>query len=237
VLVSTHSTNFVSQNADDIPAIIRLCKDERATDIGQIAADQLAEIFSNNQKINCIPEMKSSLEKDDIESDMEAVKYFLWLNPERCGMFFAGRVLLVEGPTEWALINLLIDTGRVELPQGGVFVLDCMGKYNIHRFMNLLNPLNIAHAVLFDNDNGSGEHAALKQLIMDSRNEHTRTVRWFQQDLEQYLGIPGAGQRHRKPQHALMTYRDGTMQAPKVEELVALVNKLLSDRDVYEAVT
>ncbi len=84
--------------------------------------------------------------------EMEAVKYFLWLNPERCGVFFAKRTLIVEGPSELVLINYLIQTGKIRTPAGGLSVLDAMGKFNIHRFMNLLGDLKIEHSVLHDAD-------------------------------------------------------------------------------------
>ncbi len=153
VLISSHSPSFVSHNADDIPSIIRLCREKQKTIVGQITTDDLRVIFSNNQQINTLlQETKNKPDADDLRDDMEAVKYFLWLSPERCGMFFAGQVLLVEGTTERVLLNYLFDTGEIEVPQGGIFVLDCLGKHNIHRFMNLLGPLHVTHSVLCDCD-------------------------------------------------------------------------------------
>lgn len=59
--------------------------------------------------------MRSRMESDDCKHEMEAVKYFLWLNPERCGLFFSNHVLLVEGLLRKHLsINSLVK-GRLEI--------------------------------------------------------------------------------------------------------------------------
>ena len=50
---------------------------------------------------------------------MEAVKHFLWLNPDRSSIFFANHVLLVEGPTEVALINKLSEMGKSAMVTAG----------------------------------------------------------------------------------------------------------------------
>jgi len=67
-------------------------------------------------------------------------------------VFFAKRTLIVEGPSELVLINYLIQIGKIRIPAGGLFVLGAMGKFNIHRFMNLPGELKIEHSVLYDAD-------------------------------------------------------------------------------------
>lgn len=147
VVCATHSSQFVSKNAADIPAIVRLRRMEGEIRRFQIDDSIWGDIVDANQVISTIasryPKMAAKFQTEDAKPEMEAVKYFLWLNPDRSSAFFANHVLLVEGPTEVALIGKLIDDEKIANVAPGFYVLDCMGKYNIHRFMNLLIHLGV----------------------------------------------------------------------------------------------
>lgn len=227
VIITTHSPQFVSQNSDDLPSIIRLRRKDKKTVVGQVDAERQAAVFSDNQAINDrLRGTSYEPHLDDYQIDMEAVKYFLWLDPNRCGMFFAEMVLLVEGPTERALFNHLVDEGRLDMPKGGVFFLDCMGKFNIHRFMNILGPLNIRHSVLFDLDGYDSNNDAVAQLIYESKNERTENVDTFENELEDFLGIEKT-RPHRKPQHVLLKYKKGEISEERMKELVEKLKALI----------
>ena len=107
VVVSTHSAYFVSRNTADLTALCRLQQPDHIAEVGQISAADLGNMVLSNQKMNTIaakyPKYKPG--PDDVAPDMECVKNFMWLNAERTGLFFARRVLLVEGPTEIAAVN------------------------------------------------------------------------------------------------------------------------------------
>lgn len=214
IACSTHSAHFVSRNAARIPAIIRARRADGIVSTFQIDDAQWTAIVDANQIIQQVatkyPKVAKTMQADDLKPEMESVKYFLWLNPDRAGMLFAQNVLLVEGPSETALINRLLDDGKLALPQG-TYVLDCLGKYNIHRFMNLLSGLGVVHAVLHDDDNNSNEHQELNKLIDDSKSaDFTRAVVTIPKDIEDMLGVTPPGSKHRKPQHLLYCY--ATMQ-------------------------
>lgn len=227
-LISSHSPYFVSHNGDDLPAIIRLDRKHDRTHVGQISSDELIEIFKENQEINNMLKGTSyEAELDDLKKEMEAVKYFLWLNSERCGMFFSSQVLLVEGPTERVFINYLFDIGVITMPKGGVFVLDCLGKFNIHRFMNILGPLKVQHSVLFDADEGRAPHEQIIKLIEDSKNQYTRKIDTFPNDIEDFLGIEKSNKPHRKPQHLMLNVREGNIAQKRIDLLTEKVNKLI----------
>lgn len=226
--ISSHSPNFVSHNSDDLPSIIRLERKSDRTYVGQISKDTLSDIFAENQQINNILKGTSyEPDLDDLKNEMEAVKYFLWLNPERCGMFFARQVLLVEGPTERMLFDYLFDNGIIEMPKGGVFVLDCLGKFNVHRFMNILGPLKVLHSVLFDADGGKSPHDKIRKLIDDSKNEYTNKIDTFPTDIEDFLGIKKCQKPHRKPQHLMLQLKEGNITNEKMELLIDRVKKSL----------
>jgi len=229
VFVSSHSSNFVSQNTNDLPSVIRIGRTDGQSEFGQIKEGYLGPLFSENQKINEIVKgTKDEAHADDLKEDMEAIKYFLWLNPERCGMFFADHVLLVEGPTERIFINYLFDNGDLEMPKGGVFVLDCMGKFNIHRFMNLLGPLKIPHSVMFDDDGNKPPHEKIKDLIEKSRNAYTRGIELVPQDIEAFLGIAPAAKKHRKPQHLMLQTKEDKIDKNKIDAFMDIIRQLIN---------
>lgn len=228
VICSTHSSHFVSHNASRIPAIACLRRDKGRVSLCQIDIKAWEKIVDANQVMNKIaakwPNLKKKLEADDEKPEMEAVKYFLWLNPDRCGMFFANHVLIVEGPSEQAFINKLLGDGKIKRPADGLYVLDSIGKFNMHRFMNLLAHLGIPHSVIHDDDKNRDLHADINQLIQDSKHEAlTVQIKSINGNLEAMLGIPTPKSGHRKPQHLLFLYETGKIDADKIDAFCELV--------------
>jgi predicted ATPase len=235
VICATHSANFVSKNASDIPAVIRLQRVAGITEKFQIDDAAWKEIVDANQVIMAIaskyPRMVKRLHEDDTKPEMEAIKHFLWLNPDRSSVFFANHVVLVEGPTEVALINRLVGDGKIGNADCGFYVLDCIGKYNIHRFMNLLSTLGVPHSVIYDDDNNKEEHLDINQLIEDSKHPKlTLCVNPVGGDLETMLDITPACSDHRKPQHVLYQYETGKIDATKLKEFCLLIESCLPTR-------
>jgi energy-coupling factor transporter ATP-binding protein EcfA2 len=232
IVCTTHSSHFVSRNAESIPAIVRVMRTGGNVEAFQISDADWSAIVTANKAIEAIvakyPKMQKKLHADDVRPEMEAVKHFLWLNSDRSGIFFANHALLVEGPTEVALINKLIDDGKIKGADCGLQVLDCLGKYNIHRFMNLLGHLGVAHSVIHDDDNNKDEHADLNQLIQDSKHATlTLSIHAIAQDVESFLNIPSAGSDHRKPQHVLFLYSEEKIDAGKLAAFCSVVEGCL----------
>jgi putative ATP-dependent endonuclease of the OLD family len=129
----------------------------------------------------------------------------------------------VEGPSETALINKLLDDERLNLTQG-TYILDCLGKYNIHRFMSLLGWLGVNHSVLHDDDENKNEHQELNQLIADSKHSTcTMEIKHIPKDLEKALGVTPPGAPHRKPQHLIYCYATGQIDNTKLDDFCELV--------------
>lgn len=232
VICSTHSAHFVSRNAAHIPAIVRLKREAGRVSVCQVDARVWDEIVDANQVMNKIavkwPNLKKKLEVSDEKPEMEAVKYFLWLNPDRCGLFFANHVLLVEGQAEQALIRKLVGDGKINGAECGLYVLDCLGKYNIHRFINLLVALGISHSVLYDDDLDRQEHKELNELILASRHGSlTLNVQTISGNIEKLLKIPPASSPHRKPQHILFLFETGKIDAGNLRQFCQLVEACL----------
>jgi predicted ATP-dependent endonuclease of OLD family len=235
VIVSTHSTYFVSRNAGDLTALCRLQKPDHTARVGQISASELDALVISNQQMNEIAAKYPNHEPgpEEMAADMECVKYFMWLNAERTGLFFARRVLIVEGPTEIAAVNYLAQAGMLQAPPD-YYVLDAMGKFNINRFMNLLGALKIEHSVLHDDDTQSktGDERAFHQevnaLIAGSVNSSTRAVHVVSDNIEQFLDFPMRGRDHRKPTRLLLALQQGKVDVTRLSEFASLVDRLLA---------
>lgn len=231
VVCATHSSNFVSKNTAKISSIIRMRHAPSTGDIEkfQINTTQWEAIVNDNQQINNILlKHNKEVHEDDKKADMEVIKYFLWLNPDRSNLFFASHVLLVEGATEVAIINRLVDAGKIKDSDMGLCVVDCLGKYNIHRFMKLLISMGISHSVIYDDDNGKVEHSDINQLIEDSADsQFTVKVVSLTGSLERVLGLQSPSRNDQKPQHALYQYESNNICENKLIEFCQIVESCL----------
>ena len=234
ILCSTHSSHFVSKQAADIPSLTRLKRDGGCISAFQLDQPSWDAMTDANQLITDIatkwPKLKKKLEDDDTKPEMEAIKYFLWLNPDRCGLFFANHVLIVEGPTEQAFINKLMGDGKIPVPRDGIYILDSLGKFNMHRFMNLLARLGIPHSVMFDDDKEREEHEDINQLIHDSQHAGlTTNIASIDGDIETLLKAPKQTQKHRKPQHLLFCYASGQIDESCLDKFIDIVATCLPE--------
>jgi hypothetical protein len=78
-----------------------------------------------------------------------------WMNPDRGELFFASKVLLVEGATDKTVIPLIAKNL-------GVFrydytVIDCGSKSNIPYYIRLLNKFGIPYVAVYDRDHQAGK--------------------------------------------------------------------------------
>jgi len=191
VIVTTHSQVFVGKNSDQLTQIVRLMKINGASTIFQLSLDDLNDLYKDGlDLIACLEKYVNSSEAnedqikearkligevptDEVADQRERFKYQIWLDSEKSAMFFADKVLLVEGATERALINYLIAYQWHEFNEQKVFVVDALGKYNFHRFMRLFEKFGIPHGVLLDDDHDKGHHQVVNNLIRSRRNQST----------------------------------------------------------------
>jgi hypothetical protein len=134
-----------------------------------------------------------------------------WINPDRSELFFAKRVLLVEGPTDKALIPLLAK-------QLGVFrfdhtLVDCGSKDNIPLYCQLLNKFRIPYVAIYDKDHQAAKGADGKasadrssSLIESAIDQAIGTSVVFVNDIEEEVGM-AAGEKN-KPFSALSHVAD-----------------------------
>lgn len=226
VVCTTHSPYFIERMMENLPGIIRLERRDGVTIGYQMSQSEWIRFGDTNADY---PEyLKVSGEKRTPEFDM--FRYALWLNGARAPVFFAKRVLLVEGATETALFSQLLDDGKLRLPTGTV-VIDCCGKFNFHRFMSLLSRFGIPFAVVYDDD-------SLKKDV-EKREEQKRWNRFVEEtakkfgvktmplkgDIETILGIEKPDSRpDTKPYHLLSEYKQGNCQ--NVDDLCSNIQRL-----------
>ncbi|MEM0201516.1 MAG: AAA family ATPase [Candidatus Micrarchaeaceae archaeon] len=248
VIVTTHSPIFVSKNIDDIPTLIRLKRDKGITQRFQVSKDTLRTITDQNNELaqelqnklenkSIDEETKKRIKKiigdtdDDIGMEKESIRYHLWLDSERCSAFFADIVLICEGATEKTFIDYLIKNKWDDIREKRIYVLDAMGKFNIHRYMNLFKELGIYHSVLADKDENNGIHEIINKFIEKQKNKFTKNIDFFDKDIEAFLGIkpPPNHRRDKKPLNVMWHYKNNKIDERKIDKLKEKIEKLIGD--------
>ncbi|WP_308990431.1 AAA family ATPase [Mariniflexile litorale] len=90
---------------------------------------------------------------NDIFIEVDEKKKFnlsYWINPERGELFFAKKVILVEGQTDKTVIPMiakLLGVFRYDFT-----IIDCGSKSNIPFYINLLNKFGIKYSAVYDKD-------------------------------------------------------------------------------------
>lgn len=131
-----------------------------------------------------------------------------WISQERAEMFFAEKLLLVEGHTDVAVVSYL--SSRWRIPLGDLSVVNCGGKTMIPRYAKIAREFGMPCFALFDEDrmpDGAFKDAgaaALNDEIVHAICPVSGGYLMFPIDLERYLGIPDTPKRKRaKPSEAL----------------------------------
>ena len=220
VLLSTHSPRFVSRSMDDLTRLVRLRRDSGITTSYQLSQTELDKLFDDalvaDDTITPIGTTPADVNKAAM---MASLKTELWMQATRATSFFSQRVILVEGASETALYSYLIARGLMEPPARGLAVIDCMGKYNIHRFVAVLGAFGIDHSVLYDGDGGGAHDAEVTAAMNGANSTFTKRITRFANDLESELGITplARNESHRKPQYVLYHLEMGMVDASKLD--------------------
>lgn len=73
-----------------------------------------------------------------------------WVNPDRGELFFAKKVVLVEGETEKVILPFL--AAKLACLDSEVSIIDCGSKFNIRLYVTILNAFKIPYYVVHDED-------------------------------------------------------------------------------------
>lgn len=126
VILCTHSNNLIDLEKYKSIYIVKKENEE----IGSKVVQCIEELFDGGEK-----------KKWDLIS---------WINPDRSELFFATKVILVEGATEKAIIPALAN--RLECFKYDYTVIDCGSKNNIPAYIRLLNKFSIPYVAVYDKD-------------------------------------------------------------------------------------
>lgn len=126
VILCTHSSNLI--NIDKYKSIYIIKKENE--DLGSEIIQCNEDLFEGDEK--------------------QEWNLSYWINPDRGELFFAKKVILVEGQTEKVIISALADVL-------GVFkyeytIIDCGSKGNIPHYIKLLNKFKIPYVAVYDKD-------------------------------------------------------------------------------------
>jgi len=167
VFISTHSTQFVNlENYKEI-AIITKKSSREGSSIRQCTEELFK--YSNTEKRR------------------KEFNIAQWINPDRGEMFFARRVVFVEGATEKVILPFLAKKLGVFDPE--VSIIDCGSKNNLPLYIEIANKFKLSYIVIHDEDLTSGgtSNDLNKEIVSAAGPER---VEMLSPDFEGVSGIP-----------------------------------------------
>ncbi len=130
VFICTHSTHFV--DLTHYREIVIINKDNSA---------------SGSHVRQCTQEL---FEGDDVHDKKKRFHMAHWINPDRGELFFARRVVFVEGETEKVMIPFIAK--MMNLLDPGVSIIDCGAKHNLPLYVAIANAFKMQYLVVHDED-------------------------------------------------------------------------------------
>ncbi|MGO9213411.1 MAG: ATP-dependent nuclease [Syntrophales bacterium] len=172
VICTTHFPVFLDM-ADHHRSIVRFDKDnQRNVSVFQVCEDILAGPTPEEQRqqLRMITEFDSSVNE----------------------LFFAKRIVLVEGDTDMAVFQKAVDLLNLlpnPLQKRDTTFINCRGKSCIILFIKVLNHFKIKYVVVYDIDHRNDPE---NQKIVDEASPES-TIITFDPNLERLLGYPPSG--------------------------------------------
>lgn len=121
-----------------------------------------------------------------------------WINPDRGELFFASKVVLLEGATEKTVFPLLAK--KIGVFRYDYTLIDCGSKDNIPLYVKLLNKFKIPYVAVYDRDHQQGKGAdaiasanTSTQKIEDVIDPALGKSLVLVNDIEEELGLPKGG--------------------------------------------
>ncbi|MDR3259474.1 MAG: AAA family ATPase [Fusobacteriaceae bacterium] len=125
LFISTHSSNFISLKYYKSICIVR--NDGNGAEIFQYKGN----LFSGDELKN--------------------FNMNYWINPDRGELFFADKVILVEGQTDKVVLSAL--SKKLKVFKYEYSIIECSSKGIIPQFIKLLNAFLIPYIAVYDRDN------------------------------------------------------------------------------------
>ena len=173
--ISTHSPFFISKEIENMQDIIRIERDKSGVSkIFQINEEQWKDLKKNEdfiaflEKLENDPELSINLDLrgkiDQIiktyENGLDEFSYNLYLNSERSRLFLSDKVIICEGISDKLLVDYIIKLmGEKFISE--IYVMESSGKYDIVRYMKILNHFGIKHCIIYDTDSNKKQNKNL----------------------------------------------------------------------------
>lgn len=145
VFLCTHSTHFV--DLEHYKEIVIISKQNAAD--GTSARQCTVELFAGER----------------VDERNKRFHMAQWINPDRGEMFFARRVIFVEGETEKVVIPYIAQ--KLGIFDPSVSIIDCGAKHNLPLYVVIAKAFQIPYVVIHDED-------PLPTPIPDNWNEEKR---------------------------------------------------------------
>ena len=188
VLLCTHSSSFINLDRYRSICVVRKKTVEEGTTVFQCCDDLLPA--ANDKKLFNIA---------------------YWINPDRGELFFARKVVLLEGPTDKTVLPHLAH--KLGVFRHDYTLIDCGSKDSMPSYIQVLNRFTIPYVVVYDLDHqaGKGADAVVSADKSSERVEsHVDSTLGkciiLENDIEEELGITD-GVMKNKPYIALAYIR------------------------------
>jgi len=174
-------------------------------------------------------EIRRKIDGSDLPTKMEkeSLRYLLWLDAERCSAFFTDIVLICEGASEKVLLEYLVKNEWYNLREIRPYFLDAMGKYNIHRYMNIFKELGIKHSILADSDKNKKVLELINNYLESCKNKYTIKMDYLDENLENFLGIDPPQNQSQKPLNVMWNLFSNNIPQNKLDLLKTKIENLL----------
>lgn len=203
VILCTHSSNLINIDKYKSIYIVRKENEQAGSKITQCED----ELFDGNEKENW--------------------NLSYWINPDRGELFFAEKVILVEGPTEKTIIPALAK--QLNVFRHDYTIIDCGSKDSIPLYLKLLNKFKIKYIAVYDQDHQNNKNQDAKNTATISTNKILNLIEnkfgqsvAFINDIEEELGYQSGNSR--KPFKALQYIKSDTFNLlnPLKEKIIKI---------------
>lgn len=174
IILCTHSSSFVGLNHYKSICVVKKTDCAEGTRVVQCAE----ELFGNG-------------------NDKKQFNLTYWMNPDRGELFFARKVILVEGATDKSVIPMIAK--RLDIDRHDCSIIDCGSKGNMPQYIQLLNKFKLEYVAVYDRDHqiskNQDAHASAdidSTKIEESIDENLGRSIIFENDIEEEIGLNGA---------------------------------------------
>jgi putative ATP-dependent endonuclease of OLD family len=180
---------------------------------------------------------KNLFQGEDFKERKKRFHMAHWINPDRGEMFFAERVIFVEGETEKVVFPYLAD--KLECINHEISIIDCGSKFNIPMYIEIANAFKIPYLVVHDEDpipeklpdkedirNSLINTYILNEKINNLIDETFGDVEMLSPDFEKLSGISKTQSEKKGKSFAAIEHFSNKKESEIPERLVKIVKKI-----------